>query len=188
MGAVTTLPRSRPLLRDDLDAMPDDGHRYELIDGVLIVSPAPVPRHQMAVAHVYGALAAATRGTDLVALFAPLDVVLSEDTVVEPDLLVAVRSDFGPRDLPVPPLLAVEVRSPSTWRVDRFLKHARYAAGGIASYWIVDPEAPSITAWRLAEDGSYEEVAHAVGDEPFHANDPVSVTIVPSGLTDDWQP
>ena len=188
MGAVTTLPRSRPLLRDDLDAMPDDGHRYELIDGVLIVSPAPVPRHQMAVAHVYSALAAATRGTHLVALFAPLDVVLSEDTVVEPDLLVAVRRDLGPRDLRVPPLLAVEVRSPSTWRVDRFLKHARYAAGGITSYWIVDPEAPSITAWRLAEDGSYEEVAHAVGDEPFHANDPVSVTIVPSRLTDDWQP
>lgn len=48
MSRMTTLPRSRPLTRADLDAMPDDGHRYELIDGVLLVTPAPVTRHQRA--------------------------------------------------------------------------------------------------------------------------------------------
>ncbi len=48
MGTVTTLPRGRSLTRRDLDSMPEDGHRYELIDGCLVVTPAPTPRHQIA--------------------------------------------------------------------------------------------------------------------------------------------
>ena len=59
MGTVTTLPRSRPLTRADLDAMPDDGHRYELIDGALIVTPAPSVGHQFSVGRLHLLLAAA---------------------------------------------------------------------------------------------------------------------------------
>jgi Uma2 family endonuclease len=53
MVAVTTLPRSRPFTRADLDAMPDDGHRYEVVDGVLVVSPAPRARHQLVLGELY---------------------------------------------------------------------------------------------------------------------------------------
>jgi Uma2 family endonuclease len=70
-----------PLTRDDLDRMPDDGHRYELIDGVLVVSPAPKPLHQRVVGNLLYDLRLACP-PDLEVLFAPLDVVLSADTVM----------------------------------------------------------------------------------------------------------
>lgn len=113
MGAVTVLPHSRPLTRADLKRMPDDGHRYELIDGALLVTPAPRPRHQLALARFERALAAVCP-VGLEVLFAPLDVVLGDDTIVQPDILVARAEDFAERDLPFPPLLVIEVLSPST--------------------------------------------------------------------------
>ena len=161
MGTVTTHPRSRPLTRRDLDAMPDDGHRSELIDGCLVVTPAPTPRHQIVVSGLLRLLSTACPA-DLRVLVAPLDVVLADDTVVQPDVLVARRDDFTERDLPVAPLLAVEVLSPSTRRVDVTLKRARYEAAGCPSYWVLDPDHPSLTAWNL-QDG-YVEVAHVEGD------------------------
>lgn len=90
MGTVITLPRGEPLTRDELAQVPDDGHRYELVDGTLIVTPAPTPRHQIAVVNLVIALSAGCR-SDLRALTAPVDVALSEDTVLQPDLLVAAR-------------------------------------------------------------------------------------------------
>jgi Uma2 family endonuclease len=182
MGTVTTLPRSRPFTRRDLERMPDDGHRYELIDGCLIVSPAPTPRHQIVLAALMGLLSAACpRG--LRVLPAPLDVVLADDTVVQPDLLVARRDQFSPRDLPSAPLLAVEVLSVSTRHVDLALKRARYQDAGCPSYWVLDPDVPSLTAWDLHE-GRYVEVAHAEREDAFTADHPCPVTVVPARLLD----
>ncbi len=113
METVTTLPRNRPLTRADLVQVPDDGHRYELVDGTLVVTPAPAVRHQRAVANLLVCLKASCPDP-LDVLTAPLDVALADDTVLQPDLLVARRGDFTDRDLPVAPLLAVEVLSPST--------------------------------------------------------------------------
>ncbi len=115
MDTVTTLRRSDAFTRAELDALPDDGRRHELIDGILIVSPAPSPRHQIALAALHLILARACPD-ELIVLFAPLDVALAVDTVMQPDLLVARRADFTDRDLPMAPLLAVEVLSPSTRR------------------------------------------------------------------------
>lgn len=182
MGTVTTLPRGRALTRRDLDALPDDGHRYELIDGSLIVTPAPATRHQRAVSSLLVTLRA-TCPAELDALVAPLDVTLTDDTVLQPDLLVARRADFTDRDLPVAPLLAVEVLSPSTRTIDLTLKRARYEAAGCPSYWVVDPEEPSLTAWSLQDDG-YVEVAHVVGDEEFLAATPFDVAVSPARLLD----
>ncbi len=109
---MTTLPRSRPLTRADLDAMPDDGHRYELIDGALIVTPAPGLPHQRAVGELYVLLRSACP-PELEVLLAPFDVALADDTVMQPDLLVARRRDLTMRDLPTAPVLAVEVLSPA---------------------------------------------------------------------------
>jgi Uma2 family endonuclease len=180
MTVMTTLPHGRPLTRADLELMPDDGHRYELVDGVLIVSPSPRMLHQRAVRRL-SRLLEDSCPDDLEVFFAPLDVVLAEDTVLIPDLIVARRVDFDEKCLPKAPLLAVEVLSPSTRRIDLMLKRSRLEAAGAASYWVVDPDAPSVVAWDLV-DGRYEDVATVTGDEPFRALRPYSVEIVPAQL------
>jgi Uma2 family endonuclease len=182
------IPPSRPLTYTDLEAMfdggkPDDGHRYELIDGVLIVSPSPRPLHQEVVGDLYVLLREACPD-DLRVLFGPLDVVLADDSILEPDVLVARRADFSDTNLPVPPLLAVEVVSPSTRRFDYMLKRSRYEAAGTPSYWVVDPDGPALTAWEL-RDGHYTEVACVRGDEKFSATAPYPVEVMPSRLVAD---
>src|SRR5262245_1672259 len=134
---TTGLPFSRPLTYDDLATMPDDGHRYELIDGVLIVSPAPIPVHQRAVGNLYLALRAACPD-DLEVFLSPFDVVITNDTVLEPDMLVARVEDVGPKNLPGVPVLAVEVLSPSTRRFDLMLKRSRLESAGCEHYWVID--------------------------------------------------
>jgi Uma2 family endonuclease len=180
MTAVISLSRG-PFTRQDLAAMPDDGHRYELLDGTLLVSPAPAFAHQLAVVRLWR-LIDDGRSADSIALVAPFDVVLSDVTVFEPDVLLAPTAAFTRGDLPGPPTLAVEVLSPSSRSIDRVLKHNRYAEAGIEHYWIIDPDEPSITAYRLGAHGQYAQVAHVVGDEPFETTDPVVVRVVPSEL------
>jgi Uma2 family endonuclease len=167
----------------DLETMPDDGHRYELIDGTLIVTPAPVPRHQVMVGELY-LLLRNSCPESLRVLLAPLDVVLAPDTVVQPDLLVTRRVDLTERNLPTAPLLAVEVASPSTRLLDLNLKKARYEQAGCPSYWVVDPDQVTLTAWEL-HDGQYVEVARVTGDEVFEARHPYPVRVVPADLLDD---
>lgn len=181
MEDVQTLPRSRALTREDLDTMPDDGHRYELIDGALVVTPAPSWRHQRVVL----ALAVHLRAgcpEDLEVFVAPVDVALAVDTVMQPDVLVARRADLGERDLPAAPVLAVEVLSPSTRRIDHTLKRSRFEVSGCPSYWVVDPQTPSLTAWELGAS-DYAERAHVIGDDEFEAALPFPVTIRPTELT-----
>lgn len=175
---VIGLPRGRSLTRDDLDQMPDDGHRYELIDGLLIVSPAPRLVHQVAIGNIHLALREHCP-SDLQVLFAPLDVVLSDDTVLQPDLLVARRADFTDRDLPIAPMLAIEVLSPSTRAYDLSLKKDRLQRAGCPHYWVVDTELPAITAWTL-RDGSYVEGATAAGDQRFRVTEPFEISLLPS--------
>jgi Uma2 family endonuclease len=169
-----------PLTRDDLDRMPDDGHRYELVDGALLVTPSPRFQHQDAALALYRLLFAACP-SDLYVMAAPFDVALSDDTVVIPDLLVAPRADFTERDLPIAPLLAVEVLSPSTRRIDLMLKWSRYQDAGVAAYWVVDPDTPSLIAWEL-QDGAYVQVAKVTGDETARLTGPFEVSIVPANL------
>ena len=182
MTSVTTLPFGRPLTRADLASMPDDGHRYELIDGVLIVSPGPRYAHQDVVGQLH-LLLAQHCPAHLKVLLAPFAVALADDTEVQPDLLVAPCTQFTETELPGPPLLAVEVLSPSTRRVDLLLKRDRLQAAGVPSYWLVDPDEPSITVLEL-QDGVYVEVARAVGDEPCAVAQPYAVTVVPTLLRD----
>jgi Uma2 family endonuclease len=182
MEAVTTLPPGRALTVADLEAMPDDGHRYELIDGALIVTPAPSPLHQL-VHSALMELLLRSRREGLRVLSAPLDVVLDGSTSMQPDLMVTRRSDLGERNLPVAPLLAVEILSPSTRLIDLNLKRARFERAGVASYWVVDPDEPRLTAWELCE-GRYVQAADVVGDEEWRAVTPYDVTIVPSRLVE----
>ncbi len=182
MGVVTTLPRGRGFIRADLDAMPDDGRRYELVDGSLIVTPAPSIRHQIVVMRLVVLLDAACP-SDLRVLPAPLDVALTGDSVLQPDVLVARRTDLTEKDLPVAPVLVIEVLSPSTRRVDLTLKRSRYEDAGCPSYWVVDPDGPSITTWVLQGD-RYVDSGHVSGDQSLDVTTPYPLILVPARLLD----
>jgi Uma2 family endonuclease len=174
-----------PFTRGDLEAMPDDGRRYEIIDGVLIVSAAPGRLHQRAVGRLYRVLDDACLD-GLEVLIAPFAIALSDDTEIQPDLLVGREEDFTDTNLPGRPLLAVEVLSPSSRLFDTHVKRARFERAGTPSYWVVDPvarpEEAQLVVWELDGDRRYREVGKAVGDEAFTATAPFPVTVVPADL------
>jgi Uma2 family endonuclease len=185
MSAVTIAeawPRpGEPFTVDDLDRMPDDGHRYELIDGMLIVSPAPNIGHQRVIVVLTSLLEYAC--PEHMVVFADVGVRIAENSALEPDVVVARVSDAEGVRLTRPPLLVAEVLSPDSVLRDLNLKKAAYERFGIPSYWVVDPDLdrPSLRAFEL-ESGSYTEVAYVTGAEAFHATKPFGVEIVPDRL------
>jgi Uma2 family endonuclease len=182
MVTMTLLPRSRPLTRADLDAIPDDGHRYELVDGSLLVTPSPSRAHQLVSSRLHVWLVGAV-GDALLVVAAPTDLVLAEDTVVQPDLLVVDRHGFEDSARPLRPVLAVEILSPSTRRIDLALKRSRYEAAAIPAYWVVDPDTPEIIAWQW-RNGEYVEAARATFEETLRVSDLFDVELVPARLLD----
>ncbi|MDQ3150692.1 MAG: Uma2 family endonuclease [Actinomycetota bacterium] len=143
---------STPFTVHDLDGMPDDGRRYELIDGELLV------------------------------IAAPFVVQIDLSNEVQPDVLVARFDELTDKNLPAAPVLAVEVLSPSGRLIDLNLKRAAYERMGTPSYWILDPEVPDLLVLELNADGRYEEMARVVGDETFEARRPFEVRVVPTEL------
>ncbi len=166
---------------DDLEGMPDDGRRYELVDGQLHVSPAPGYRHQK-IALKLGALLDAHCPDDLTVLTAPFAVQTSSRTELQPDVLVGRHADFTEKLLPVAPLLAVEVLSPSTGIRDLTVKKNAYERMGVVSYWVIDPQEPVLAVFELDAEGCYEQVAEVQGEKPFDATLPFPVRIVPAEL------
>ncbi|MCX6397181.1 MAG: Uma2 family endonuclease [Propionibacteriales bacterium] len=177
---MSLLPERRTLTREDLDAMPDDGHRYELIDGSLIVTPSPSLPHQVAVSQLLVVLQRSCPH-HLIVLSAPLDVALADDTVVQPDVMVVARANCLAGD-DLRPLLIVEALSPSTRQIDLTLKKARYEIAGTPHYWVVDPGVPSITTWTLV-DGRYGEPETVTGTEVLTLSSPYAISISPVQLT-----
>lgn len=180
---MTALRWGSPLTVADLENMPDDGHRYELVDGALLVTPAPNTRHQSCVAQLLVILGTAAAGTDVKVLPAPYDWVAGPSTLFQPDVVVARRADLGPKRLERPPLLVIEVLSPSTRRIDLATKRMAYADAGVAAYWLVDPDVPSLTVLEL-EAGQYTEIATVVGNEAWESQAPIHAIITPSRLVD----
>ena len=185
MGVVTLTdawPRpGEPFTVGDLDRMPDDGHRYELLDGTLIVSPAPGLPHQR-VAAVLVVLLELACPEDLV-VFPNVGVRIGPRSALEPDVVVARAAGVSGARLARPPLLVAEILSPDSALRDLNLKKAAYERFGIPSYWIIDPDLdqPSLRAFELV-DGAYRDAAQAAGDMPFRAGRPFPVEIVPSHL------
>lgn len=137
---------------EDVWALPDDPHhRYEVVDGELLVSPSPSIVHQRAVVELLLPLHAFTRALGTFeAIIAPSDVVVHDRHLVQPDVYVVPRVPpellrAGARELPLP-LLAIEVLSPSTARADRWTKRRLYQRG-VIEYWIVDLYARLIERW-----------------------------------------
>jgi Uma2 family endonuclease len=180
MTVMTVMPHDTEWTVDDLDQIEHDGLQYELIDGLLVVSPAPVPLHQTVVLELAVVLRAAC-AEDLQVFVAPLDFRPNLRNSLQPDLVVVRRSEVGEKNIQVPPLLAVEVLSPPTRRKDLVLKRSVYQDWGIASLWHVDPADRSFSALELA-DGRYVEVANAVGEQTVTVTRPYEVRICPADL------
>lgn len=132
-------------------ALPDDGNRYELIDGELLVTASPAGPHQRAVMALYDRVRPFVRGHNLgYTCLAPADLTLGGAQVAQPDLFVVpLVNGREPVDWPDfgIPLLVAEVLSPATARADRIVKRRRYQAAGVATYWIVDTEARIVERW-----------------------------------------
>ena len=140
-----------PYTIEMLDRFPNDGQRYEILDGVLIVTPAPLLAHQTVQMNLAMLLGPYVRGHRLGHVWlGPADVIFDRYTRFEPDVVVAVgdgaRRARSWRELP-DPALAVEILSPSSARWDRGGKRERYLTR-CAEYWIVDIEARLIERWR----------------------------------------
>lgn len=135
-----------------LEALPEDGSRYEIIDGELLVSAAPVWDHQEVIWKLAVALDPyLTQCGTLYGVFAPADVIFADRNVVQPDLFVVPLVD-GKKPRTVEGtgsmLLAVEVLSPSTARTDRVTKRALYQRFNVAEYWIIDADSRLVDRWR----------------------------------------
>jgi Uma2 family endonuclease len=184
---TAVIPHGRPFTVADLEGMPDDGNRYELIDGMLFVTPAPGWHHQEMAATGYLVLRRACP-RDLRVMIAPFALRTAFDSEVQPDILVTRYVDLTAKNLPVPPLLVVETLSPSTALHDRNTKKAHYERMGVPSYWLLDPTEPgALTVFEL-QDGAYVQVAHVVGDAAHTAQQPFPVTITPARLLDGTRP
>ena len=136
----------------DLLAFPEDGKRHELIDGEHYVSAAPTLRHQAVLRNLFLALHGFVRPRALgEVFFAPVDVVLSDHDVIEPDLLFVRRERLAileERFARGAPDLAVEVISPSTRNADVFAKRRTFRRFGLGEYWLVDPAAETVEVFR----------------------------------------
>ena len=178
--AMTAVPTGAPFTYEDLRSFPDDNYRRELIDGQLIVSPSPITLHQRCVVRLLFLLGDAAP-PELEVLPGPVDVLFSRSTVLVPDVVVVRTEEVGGPNLTRPPLLVVEVASPSTRRTDRTLKLATYEAAGVPSYWLVDPDEPSLTVMDLDGD-RYGEPLSASGDQELRVERPYPLAITPAAL------
>jgi Uma2 family endonuclease len=175
---------------DDLARMPDDGRRYELVNGRPDVSPASIFVHTLI----------ESRLTIHLGVVAPDDFMVLSGPGINfnakrthhriPDLAV-IRS--GATEMPYltrPPVLAVEVVSAESVFRDHHTKAREYAEFGIGSYWIINPSAekPGIVELRL-EDGRYREIGQTFGEDVFETDVPFPVRLVPHWLIadGDWK-
>lgn len=194
MGSMTTAaagPRGTPrepsgarLSRADLDALPDDGLRHELLDGAFVMTPSPGFRHQRAV-WALGRALEDVLPPSLLVLPGPFDLVLPTGDVLVPDLMVVERGAPGERDLAGVPLIVVEALSPSTRRRDLGDKLTAYRDAGVPHYWIVDPAEPRLLVHELRVVGgrpSYDVVLDASGGQAVQVPGPVPVVLDPDDL------
>ncbi len=158
-GARTAPPAGEIILTyEDYQRLPDDGRRYEILEGVLHVTPSPTTVHQRVSRRLFSILDAFVREHNLGEVFyAPLDIVFSNVSIMQPDLIYvseARRGIITEKNIAGAPDLVVEIASPSTAGVDKVTKAQVYARYGVPYFWVVDPQQKTLEEYRL-ERGIY---------------------------------
>ncbi len=169
---------SRYWLPDDLDTLPEDGNRYECIDGVLLVTPSPNGPHQSVVIPLGSLLHLYVRSAGIGRVVsAHADVTFENRHLLVPDLfVVGSTAPLQQRTAMDALLLVIEILSPSTARRDRIVKRALYQRAGIAEFWLVDTDARTIERWR-PEDERPEILCEALRWEPPGASTPLDLDL-----------
>ena len=161
-------------------ALPDDGNRYEVLDGELFVSPAPSLRHQAVLARLYDILQPYVKAHELGwLLWAPADIEFSPQTVVQPDLFLVPDDGQGEPETwedVKSLLLVVEATSPSTARADRTKKVTIYRREQIPEYWILDVHGEVVERWR-PNDERPEILATTLKWQPDSKVEPLTIHV-----------
>ena len=169
---MAIIQKTTGLTYEDYCELPDDGNRYEIVDGMLHVSPAPSEKHQRAVTGLIAQIGPHVLQRKLGRVYvAPLDILLSVGNVVQPDLVYISRERLSvvtAANVRGAPDLVVEVLSPSTRAFDLREKRDAFARHGVRWYWVVDPIAETIEAYELLGE-AYELVQSAAGPATFSA-------------------
>jgi Uma2 family endonuclease len=137
---------------------PDDGNRYEVIDGEVLVTPAPSPNHQRIVTRLLRLMCDYVERNRLGEVLPDVDVLFATGQFLRPDIVFIPndrRDGISDRGIEVAPGLIVEVQSPTSGSIDRVKKPRRYGDFGVPEYWVADPVAREVLVWRFA-DGATE--------------------------------
>jgi len=130
--------------------LPDDGNRYEVLDGEVLLTPAPTPRHQKVILRLAMRLLEYVEDRGEGWVFQDVDLLFHTGHFLRPDLVVVPvhgREGITDRGVEVPPALVAEVLSPSSRTIDRVKKPRRYLEFGVPAYWVVDPEEGAVWIW-----------------------------------------
>ncbi len=167
---------------DDLDALPESHHRYELTDGALTVSPSPSSLHQAVVARLYGRLEAVA--PEPLVVTQAVEIRFGRQLTRIPDVLV-VRSDnpgrhwFAPSEV----LVVIELESPGSHLEDRATKPALYARYGIPHYWRIELEPPLVSTYGIGHGDSYQMIGP---DRCLSVTEPFDLNIAVADLLPQW--
>ena len=162
-----TRPATGSWTYEDLLALPDDGRRWEIVEGELHEMPAPSWAHAVIIANLIAAWFRVVRAVGGVIVAAPVDVFFAGASPVEPDILVLLPGNPAApsaRGLEGAPDLVVEVLSPSSRGHDLLTKRALYARAGVREYWLVDPDRRTVDVLTLEGEG-YRTAQQAAGGD-----------------------
>jgi Uma2 family endonuclease len=165
----------------DYARFPDDGNRYEVIDGEVLVTPAPTPMHQHVLGNLYIVLRGYAEEGGLGVILQDVDLLFASGQFLRPDLVFGPESSrecITNRGVEQPPGLVVEVLSPTSASIDRVKKPRRYGDFGVPEYWVVDPEERVVWVWRFAA-GAKEpaRVEERIGWQPAGAGEPLLIEL-----------
>jgi len=144
----------------DYARFPDDGNRYEVIDGEVLVTPSPSPMHQHVLTNLLIAVRAFTERLHLGVVLPDVDLLFSSGQFLRPDLVFvpeSARQGITNRGVEEAPGLVVEILSPTSSSIDRVKKPRRYGDFGVPQYWVVDPEERVVWVWQFAEGATEPE-------------------------------
>ncbi|HEX9886468.1 MAG TPA: Uma2 family endonuclease [Longimicrobiales bacterium] len=165
----------------DYARLPDDGNRYEIIDGELLVTPAPSPTHQHLLLELAVTLRLYAQRHGIGVVLPDVDLLFQSGQFLRPDLVFvpeSSRAGITNRGIEMPPGLVVEILSPTSGAIDTVKKPRRYGDFGVPEYWVVDPEERVVWVWRFAAGATEpERVADRVTWQPTGAAEALTVEV-----------